>query len=225
MKIITSIFPFIATLLAISSYNSKLIGRPHETYSSPASKSEVLLKQTPAVNPIGSPSEKGYRGNDSHNKKAKFDGTTYIPDSNTLETEHWELEPMNNATQSEIVQAYKDMKYNRLFTRTRGWNGGDGVFTVGLPDGSVFWTFNDSFYGIVNAADRSRGSSSFPRNSVMLQKAHNGVLGEDENDFVWLVDYVHWSDATDPLATSQWGKNSRRNKKRRHRPGIRILVR
>ena len=196
MKIITSIFPFIATLLAISSYNSKLIGRPHETYSSPASKSEVLLKQTPAVNPIGSPSEKGYRGNDSHNKKAKFDGTTYIPDSNTLETEHWELEPMNEATQSKRVQAYKDMKYNRLFTRTRGWNGGDGVFTVGLPDGSVFWTFNDSFYGIVNAADRSRGSSSFPRNSVMLQKAHNGVLGEDENDFVWLVDYVNWSDST-----------------------------
>ncbi|MBR6262187.1 MAG: hypothetical protein IKR05_03110, partial [Prevotella sp.] len=22
------------------------------------------------------------------------------------------------------------MKYNRLFTRTRGWNGGDGVLTV-----------------------------------------------------------------------------------------------
>lgn len=63
-----------------------------------------------------------------------------------------------------------------------------------MPDGSVFWTFNDSFYGRVNAADRSRGDCNFPRNSVMLQKATDGVLGETEDDLIWLADYVNWTD-------------------------------
>ena len=106
----------------------------------------------------------------------------------------WDLELMPDATRPGAALAYKDWKYNKLFTRTRGWNGGDGVLTVGLPDGSVFWTFNDSFYGRVNAADRSRGDCNFPRNSVMLQKATDGVLGETEDDLIWLADYVNWTD-------------------------------
>lgn len=107
--------------------------------------------------------------------------------------EEWELEAMTSATASGTARAYKDLKYNKLFTRSRGWNGGDGVLTVGLPNGDVFWTFNDSFYGVVNASDRSRGSCSFPRNSVMVQRAHDGVLGETDNDLVWLADYVNWA--------------------------------
>lgn len=106
----------------------------------------------------------------------------------------WDLELMPDATRPGAALAYKDWKYNKLFTRTRGWNGGDGVLTVGLPDGSVFWTFNDSFYGSVNAADRSRGDCNFPRNSVMLQKATDGVLGETDKDLIWLADYVNWTD-------------------------------
>ena len=104
----------------------------------------------------------------------------------------WELEYMPGSTTQQGVSAYRDLKYNRLFTRTRGWNGGDGVLTVGLPNGDVLWTFNDSFYGVVNAADRSRGSCNFPRNSIMVQRAHDGVLGETEKDLVWLADYVNW---------------------------------
>ena len=107
--------------------------------------------------------------------------------------EEWELEAMPSATQSGTARAYKDLKYNQLFTRTRGWNGGDGVLTVGLPNGDVFWTFNDSFYGIVQERTRARGSCSFPRNSVMVQKAHDGVLGETPQDLVWLADYVNWT--------------------------------
>ena len=107
--------------------------------------------------------------------------------------EEWELEAMPSATIGGTARAYKDLKYNRLFTRTRGWNGGDGVFTVGLPNGDVFWTFNDSFYGVVNGNNRARGSCSFPRNSVMVQRAHDGVLGETDNDLVWLADYVNWT--------------------------------
>lgn len=119
-----------------------------------------------------------------------MDNTTAGPDIKS----EWDLELMPDATRPGAALAYKDWKYNKLFTRTRGWNGGDGVLTVGLPDGSVFWTFNDSFYGRVNAADRSRGDCNFPRNSVMLQKATDGVLGETDKDFIWLADYVNWTD-------------------------------
>ncbi len=118
-----------------------------------------------------------------------MDNTTAGPDIKS----EWDLELMPDATRPGAALAYKDWKYNKLFTRTRGWNGGDGVLTVGLPDGSVFWTFNDSFYGSVNAADRSRGDCNFPRNSVMLQKATDGVLGETDKDLIWLADYVNWT--------------------------------
>lgn len=105
----------------------------------------------------------------------------------------WQLEYMPGSTVKDGVSAWRDLKYNRLFTRERGWNGGDGVLTVGLPNGDVLWTFNDSFYGVVNAANRSRGSCNFPRNSIMVQRAHNGVLGETDKDLIWLADYVNWT--------------------------------
>lgn len=69
----------------------------------------------------------------------------------------WNLELIPNAGRpASGVQVYKDLKYNKLFTRSRGWNGGDGVLSVGLPNGDVLWTFNDSFYGLVGK-DRTRG--------------------------------------------------------------------
>lgn len=131
---------------------------------------------------------------DTHITVTRPDGSTDNPTVGLDIKPEWDLELMPDATRSGAAVAYKDWKYNKLFTRTRGWNGGDGVLTVGLPDGSVFWTFNDSFYGRVNAADRSRGDCNFPRNSVMLQKATDGVLGETEDDLIWLADYVNWTD-------------------------------
>lgn len=131
---------------------------------------------------------------DTHITVTRPDGSTDNPTVGPDIKPEWDLELMPDATRSGAAVTYKDWKYNKLFTRTRGWNGGDGVLTVGLPDGSVFWTFNDSFYGRVNAADRSRGDCNFPRNSVMLQKATDGVLGETEDDLIWLADYVNWTD-------------------------------
>lgn len=131
---------------------------------------------------------------DTHITVTRPDGSTDNPTVGPDIKPEWDLELMPDATRSGAAVAYKDWKYNKLFTRTRGWNGGDGVLTVGLPDGSVFWTFNDSFYGRVNAADRSRGDCNFPRNSVMLQKATDGVLGETDKDLIWLADYVNWTD-------------------------------
>lgn len=108
--------------------------------------------------------------------------------------ETYDLELIEGGTAIADVKAYKDQKYNKLFTRTRGWNGGDGVQTIELPNGDVFWTFNDSFYGTV-VADRNRtGSNTFPRNSIMVQKSHDGVLGEEDSDLVWLADYVNVKD-------------------------------
>ena len=51
----------------------------------------------------------------------------------------WKLEylPHNNANHN--VYVYKDKLYDGLFTRTLGWNGGDGVQTIALPGGNVFW--------------------------------------------------------------------------------------
>lgn len=135
---------------------------------------------------------------DTHITVTRPDGSTDNPTVGPDIKPEWDLELMPDATRSGAAVAYKDWKYNKLFTRTRGWNGGDGVLTVGLPDGSVFWTFNDSFYGSVNAADRSRGDCNFPRNSVMLQKATDGVLGETEDDLIWLADYVNWTDPSAP---------------------------
>lgn len=58
----------------------------------------------------------------------------------------WNLVQMpDEGGQNPRVFVYKDKKYDALFTRTLGWNGGDGVLTTALPGGHVFWSFNDSF--------------------------------------------------------------------------------
>lgn len=100
----------------------------------------------------------------------------------------WELTDISSQAGTGAY-AYKDTKYDRLFTRYLGWNGGDGVQTTLLPDGNLWWTFNDSFYGVVDE-DRARHSCSFPRNTVMVQEAHNGKLGETEEDLHWLASFV-----------------------------------
>ena len=66
-----------------------------------------------------------------------------------------------------------------------GWNGGDGVLTTLLPDGNAFWSFNDSFYGVVEGETRARKDCSFPRNSIMVQ-----TPGDEEENLVWLADFV-----------------------------------
>jgi len=89
------------------------------------------------------------------------------------------------------VYAYKDIRYNKLFTRNLGWNGGDGVLTVELPDGNLLWTFNDSFYGVLSDPEkRARGNCSFPRNSIMVEKAVNGFPGGTDESLLWMADWI-----------------------------------
>lgn len=100
----------------------------------------------------------------------------------------WELELMET---NGFVIAFKDKKYDNLFTRTLGWNGGDGVLTTHLPDGNTFWSFNDSFYGVVEEETRARKECSFPRNSLMVQTS-----GDEEENLVWLADFIQTTDPT-----------------------------
>lgn len=111
--------------------------------------------------------------------------------------EEWKLEymPHNNANHN--VYVYKDKLYDALFTRTRGWNGGDGVETTMLPDGNVFWSFNDSFYGVVSASTRARGNCTFPRNSIMVQTpGEDGLPGTQSSNLVWLADWISKAQGT-----------------------------
>lgn len=98
----------------------------------------------------------------------------------------WNLLLMpNEGTQDPNVFVYKDKKYDAMFTRTLGWNGGDGVLTTALPDGNIYWTFNDSFYGVVDGQTRARLDSSFPRNSIMVQTGE-----QSDKNLVWLNEFV-----------------------------------
>lgn len=109
----------------------------------------------------------------------------------------WKLELMAHNNANHNVYVYKDKLYDGLFTRTLGWNGGDGVQTVALPDGNVFWSFNDSFYGRVTATStRIRQSCSFPRNSIMVQTpGEDGLPGTKTSNQKWLADWVQRSNA------------------------------
>ena len=104
----------------------------------------------------------------------------------------WELELLER---NDYVVAFKDKKYDKLFTRTLGWNGGDGVLTTQLPDGNTFWSFNDSWYGVVDGETRSRDGNkvNFPRNTIMVQ-----TPGDKEENLVWLADFIQTTDPNAP---------------------------
>ena len=107
----------------------------------------------------------------------------------------WELQLIPNVGQhSGEVFVYKDKKYDKLFTRTLGWNGGIGVQSTSLSDGNVLWAFNDSYFGVVDAETRARGNCNFPHNSIMIQTTVGGSLGETDDDLRWLVDYIQTND-------------------------------
>src|SRR5512133_2596624 len=64
-----------------------------------------------------------------------------------------------------------DSMYTKLFIRSCcGFTGGDGTYSVLLPDGRTLWIFGDTFFGKVNP-DRSRTKTNplFIRNSAVIQ--------------------------------------------------------
>ncbi|WP_316846256.1 DUF5005 domain-containing protein [Pedobacter psychrodurus] len=69
------------------------------------------------------------------------------------------------------VKAYQDLAYDNFLTCYTGWNGGDGCFSLKMPDGNIFWSFQDSFYGIVEAnRNRDPAKNTFVRNAAFMQE-------------------------------------------------------
>ncbi|GAB3431265.1 DUF5005 domain-containing protein [Niabella aquatica] len=67
------------------------------------------------------------------------------------------------------VKVYSDTLYNNYLTRYSGWNGADGCYSTLLPNGSLLWTFQDSFFGEVTP-ERARINNTFVRNTGILQE-------------------------------------------------------
>lgn len=67
---------------------------------------------------------------------------------------------------------YVDEYYTSLFDREEeGFTGGDGTYSVELPDGSTAWIFGDTFLGGVNKdGSRTRQVPMYIRNSVVIQE-------------------------------------------------------
>lgn len=119
-------------------------------------------------------------GSCSDRDDSRFEAPTLNPD--------WNLELIPDGGGSRSVMAYRDLAYDGLFTRDLGWNGGDGGLTVALPDGNIFWTYNDSFWGKLDA-DRNRDGSraSFPRNTAAIQTVDaEGNPGLADDNLIWL---------------------------------------
>lgn len=68
------------------------------------------------------------------------------------------------------AQVFTDLEYNNYLTRYTGWNGGDGCYSLLLPNNNVLWTFQDSFFGDVDPnRNRNPNNNSFRRNAGILQ--------------------------------------------------------
>lgn len=68
----------------------------------------------------------------------------------------------------ESVYVCRDEHYIALFTRNRGWTGGDATYSVDLKNGKRLWMFGDTFIDQVSE-DRSRPSFKLINNSLVLQ--------------------------------------------------------
>ena len=60
--------------------------------------------------------------------------------------------------------------FNQLFTRSgKGWTGGDGTLSIGLPDGRTLWLFGDTFLGYVRPDGSRPLDSPLIRNCLVVQ--------------------------------------------------------
>ena len=89
----------------------------------------------------------------------------------------WQLAPIMNIGQNnDKIFLYRDELYNALFSRTLGWNGGDVVASASLSGGRLLWLVRDSYFGVVDAAQRARLSANTVRNGLLLQTSEHGTV-------------------------------------------------
>lgn len=97
-------------------------------------------------------------------------------------------------------------EYDSLFSRTTGWIGADGDFSVDLGDHRVAWLYSDSFVGTVK--DGKRVDAVMINNSVAIQKLRSKdpvqfyygatqegkpkafVTPDDGEGYIWIFDGI-----------------------------------
>ena len=66
--------------------------------------------------------------------------------------------------------ALPDQAYDDFFQRSGpGWTGGDGTYSVSLPDGRTAWSFGDSFLGTISPDGSRPINSPIVHNSMLIQ--------------------------------------------------------
>ncbi len=79
------------------------------------------------------------------------------------------------------MSAAPDTSLDDLFTQygnsSVGWTGADGVHSVGLSNGTVLWTFADTFLGRVTA--------NGVRNVTVAPYVHNSIVEQDPQGNLW----------------------------------------
>lgn len=71
----------------------------------------------------------------------------------------------------EYPSVQTDSLYNRFFTCNSGWNGGDGAYSLLLPDERILWWFGDSFFGTVGPGRSRNGNlNTMVRNAFLVQE-------------------------------------------------------
>jgi hypothetical protein len=75
-------------------------------------------------------------------------------------------------------QATMDANFDNFFKQNGpGWTGGDGSYSLLLPDGTNLWMWSDSYIGTVNAQTRLRKSDIFTaHNSLTIQNQSANTL-------------------------------------------------
>lgn len=61
--------------------------------------------------------------------------------------------------------------------RVDSWTGGDGTYSVELPDGRVAWLFSDSYLGEVEPDGTRSSPPPLVNNSIVVQDSVDGLLG------------------------------------------------
>lgn len=80
----------------------------------------------------------------------------------------------NAAAPPTVVRATPAPEFDRLFERTEGWTGGDGMHTVALAPGKTLWLFGDTWVGKIK--DNKHVDATMVNNTVVVQEQHGNEV-------------------------------------------------
>lgn len=85
------------------------------------------------------------------------------------------LSTISCASKTKVEKAISDEYFNSLFIRKGGgFTGGDGTYSVKLPDDRTVWIFGDTFLGeIEEDGSRKKSDPIYIRNSFVIQDGEN----------------------------------------------------